>query len=352
MFPTFYEKMFYTKKISPIFRKIFSPGGNFRKNFPRGFSGDPRENFRKFPKFPEIPGKFRGYFGVSRLETRITPLKLGNFFPEKGVPRKKFPGFSGKVSPGKFRKFPEIPGNFPPNFPGGSPRGSLGRFRLESRIFGGKFGRNLVKNDHFSGNCVPRKFPKMTKISGNFPEKWPFLRGLGCVGYWFPEGDPPKFRGKKKKSSEKKSVGFFLFLRFFEKKRVFLSFRFGTQGRPSKFPDFFSEKSTKKWPKISRNFPPGISGNSGVDFGKPLCNDVYTTKNRVKNFPEKPRKNGKKSEKNFAFFFPNFSKKVMFFNVSALQRLINVINLQFSKSENSIKIYKKLFFDKILYNVL
>ena len=309
-FHTFSQKCFLTKKKnSPNFRKIFSPAGNFRKNFPRGFSGDPRENFRKFPKFPEIPGKKRGVLWVSRLETRVTPLKLGGFFPEKGGSRKKFPGFPEKVSPRKFPEIPGIPRNFPPNFPGGSPRGSLGRCRLESRIFGAKFGRNLVKNDHFSGNCVPRKFRKFPEISGNFPENDHFWGGLGCVGYWFPEMDPPEISGGQKKSSEKKSVGFFLFLRFFEKKRVFLSFRFGTQGRPSKFPDFFSEKSTKKWRKISRNFPPGISGNSGVYFGKPLCNDVYTTKNRVKNFPEKPRKNGKKSEKNFAFFFFRIFRK-------------------------------------------
>ena len=205
MLYTFYKKVSSKKKkISPNFRKIFSPGGNFRKNFPRGFSGDPRENFRKFSKFPEIPGKFRGVCAVSRLETRIIPLKCGYFFPEKAIPRKKFPGFSEKVSPRKFRKFPEISRNFPPNFPGGSPRGSLGRFRLKSRIFGVKFGRNLVKNDHFSGNCVPRKFPKMTKISGNFPEKWPFFGGLGFIGYWFPEMDPPKNRGKKKKCPKKK----------------------------------------------------------------------------------------------------------------------------------------------------
>ena len=110
------------EKIPRIFRNFFSPGGNFRKNFPRGFSGDPRENFRKFPKFPEIPGKFRGVFGFSRLETRITPLKFGGFFPEKGGSRKKFPGFPEKVSPRKFPEIPGIPWNFPPNFPGG-PRG-------------------------------------------------------------------------------------------------------------------------------------------------------------------------------------------------------------------------------------
>ena len=160
--------IFRKKKFPRIFRKIFSPGGHFRKNVPRGFSGDPRENFRKFPKFPENPGKFRGFFGVSRLETRVTPLKFGGFFPKKRGSRKKVPGFPEKVSP---RKFPEIPGNspkFPPNFPGGSPRGSLGCFKLESRIFGVKFGRNLVKNDHFSGGGVPRKFPKFPEISGNF----------------------------------------------------------------------------------------------------------------------------------------------------------------------------------------
>ena len=152
MFPTCFKKSFPQKKKKfPRISGNFFPGGNFRKNFPRGFSGDPRENFRKSRKFLEIPGKFRGVFGVYRLETRIIPLKFGDFFPEKGVPRKKFPGFSEKVSP---RKFPEI---FPRISRGGSPRGSRGRFRLESRIFGVKFGRNLVKNDHFSGNCVPRK---------------------------------------------------------------------------------------------------------------------------------------------------------------------------------------------------
>ena len=172
MFHALYEKCFLRKKKFPgNSGKVFPPGDISGKSSLGDFLGDPRENFRKSRKFPEIPGKIRGFFRVSRPETRITPLKFGDFFPEKGVPRKKFPGFSGKVSPGKFRKFPEIPRNFPPNFPGGSPRGSLGRFRLESRIFGEKFGRNLVKNDHFSGNCVPRKFPKMTKISGNFPEK-------------------------------------------------------------------------------------------------------------------------------------------------------------------------------------
>ena len=171
MFHTFFKKVSFEKKIPGIFRKIFSPGGHFRKNVPPGFSGDPRENFRKSRKFPEIPGKIRGFFGVSRLETRINLLKFGVFFPEKRGSREKFPEFSGKLSPGKFRKFPEIPGNFPANFPGGSPWGSLERFRLESRIFGANFGRNLVKNGHFSGNCVPRKFPKFAKISGNFPEK-------------------------------------------------------------------------------------------------------------------------------------------------------------------------------------
>ena len=222
MFPTFYKKKVYSqkKKISPNFWKIFSPGGHFQKNFPRGFSGVPRENFRKVRKFPENPGKFRGFFWVSRLETRVTPLKLGGFFPEKGGSRKKFPGFPEKVSPRKFPEIPGIPRNFPPNFPGGSPRGSVGRFRLESRIFRAKFGRNLVKNDHFSGNCVPRKFPKFAKISGNFPEKWPFFGVLGCVGYWFPEMDPPKNRGKKKKVPEKKVSVFFCFSDFL-KKNVF-----------------------------------------------------------------------------------------------------------------------------------
>ena len=126
---------FRKKNISPNFRKIFSPGGHFRKNFPRGFSGAPRENFRKFPKFPEIPGKFPGYFGVSRLETRITPLKLGDFFPEKGIPRKKFPGFSGKLSPWEI---PEIPGNsrkFSPEFPGGVPEGVPRTFQLRIEDF-------------------------------------------------------------------------------------------------------------------------------------------------------------------------------------------------------------------------
>ena len=220
MLYTFYKKFPPKKKKSTNFRKIFSPGGHFRKNVPPGFSGDPRENFRKSRKFPEIPGKIRGFFRVSRLETRINLLKFGYFFPEKGGSREKFPEFSGKLSPGKFRKFPEISRNFPPNFPGGSPRGSVGRFRLESRIFRAKFGRNLVKNAHFSGNCVPRKFPKFAKISGNFPEKWPFFGVLGCVGYWFPEMDPPKNRGGKKKVPEKKVSVFFCFSDFL-KKNVF-----------------------------------------------------------------------------------------------------------------------------------
>ena len=317
---TFFEK--FGKKNAKFF-SLFFP-------FFRGFSGKFFTRFlvvykslqsgfpKSTPEFPEIPGgKFREIFGHFFVD--FSEKKSGNLEGLPCVPKRKLKKtrfFSknrrNKKKPTLF--FSEI-------------------FFCPPEISGGPFRETSTQHS--------LKPPKMA-IFGGFRLCWVLVSRNG----------PPEISGGQKKISEKKSVGFFLFLRFFEKKRVFLSFRFGTQGRPSKFPDFFSEKSTKKWPKISRNFPPGISGNSGVDFGKPLCNDLYTTKNRVKNFPEKPRKNGKKSEKNFAFFFPNFSKKVMFFNVSALQRLINVINLQFSKSENSIKIYKNLFFDKILYNVL
>ena len=240
-----FPKKFPTKKKFLDFPENFFSRGTFPEKFPPGIFGGP---LGKFPEIPEIPGnspKISGVFVGFPAVNACYPRKIRGIFPRKMGPPEKIPGISGKMSP---RKFPEIPGNSPkfsPEFPGGSPRGSLGRLRLESRIFRAKFGRNLVKFGHFSGNCVPRKFPKMTKISGNFPEKWPFFGGLGFIGYWFPEMDPPKNRGKKK-SVQKKSDGFFLFLRFFEKNVFFLSFRFGTQGRPSKFPDFFSEKSTKK----------------------------------------------------------------------------------------------------------
>ena len=345
------ESLLTKKKFPGISGKFFPPGGISGKISPGDFRGTPGKisgNPGNSRKFPENLGVFSGFPGWKRG----LPPKIRGLFPRKRGPPEKIPGIFRKIVP---REIPEIPGNsrkFSPEFPGGVPEGVPRTFQLRIEDFWRKIWPKFGQKWPLFRKLCPPKIPENDKNFRKFSGKMAIFGGSRLCWVLVSRDGPPEISGEKKKSSEKKSVGFFLFLRFFEKKRVFLSFRFGTQGRPSKFPDFFSEKSTKKWPKISRNFPPGISGNSGVDFGKPLCNDVYTTKNRVKNFPEKPRKNGKKSEKNFAFFFPNFSKKSMFFNVSALQRLINVINLQFSKSENSIKIYKKLFFDKILYNVL
>ena len=136
MFPTFYKKKVYSqkKKISPNFWKIFSPGGHFQKNFPRGFSGDPRENFRKSRKFPENPGKFRGFLVFPGWKRGLTLENSGNFSPKKCPPGKNSRDFPKKCPPGNSgnsRKFPEI---FP-RISRGGPRGGPADVSGQNRGF-------------------------------------------------------------------------------------------------------------------------------------------------------------------------------------------------------------------------
>jgi len=216
------------KKNSPEIPENFFPRGKFPEKCPPGIFGGPPGKFPEIPEIPgnprEIPRKKGGLFRVSRLEPRITPLKLGVFFPEKGGSREKFPGFSGKLSP---PKFPEISGNVPKfsrNFPGISRGGPGGTFSEVSTSNRGFFSENLAEIwpnlATFPENLCPensrnlQKFPEIFRKKGHF---W----GVGAVlGIGFPKWTPPKFRGKKKKVPKKKVSVFFCFSDFL-KKNVF-----------------------------------------------------------------------------------------------------------------------------------
>ena len=137
MFPANFRKSFFSKNkyFLRIFQKIFSPGRHFRKNFPRGFSGDP---LGKFPEIPEIPRNSRKNSGVFRglpAGNGCYPLKIRVFFPQKvGVPE-KIPGIFRKIVP---PEIPEISGNSPkfsPEFPGGVPAGAPRTFQARIEDF-------------------------------------------------------------------------------------------------------------------------------------------------------------------------------------------------------------------------
>ena len=126
------------KKIPRKFRKSFSPGGHFRKKFPRGFSGGPPG---KFPEIPEIPGNSRKNSGVFQgfpAGNEDYPPKIRGLFPRKRGPPEKIPGIFRKSVP---REIPEIPGNSPkfsPGFPGGVPAGVRRTFQARIEDFSSK----------------------------------------------------------------------------------------------------------------------------------------------------------------------------------------------------------------------
>ena len=87
--PGLFRKTGGTFRQNPLWKRVFSPqisGGNpggFLTD-PGSFPENPRGNFpgnsRKFRG--ENPGVFSGFFGVSRLQRRIDPLKTGSFLGE------------------------------------------------------------------------------------------------------------------------------------------------------------------------------------------------------------------------------------------------------------------------------